>query len=99
VQGIGFALYEQRRGDPASGRVLTTNLEDYRVAGIADTPEITVHFHEAGFDHVPGGGIGLGEVAAVAVAASVGNAIFNATGWRPRDLPVRPDRMLTGLGA
>jgi xanthine dehydrogenase YagR molybdenum-binding subunit len=99
VQGIGFALYEQRRSDPVTGRVLTANLEDYRITGIADTPEMVVHFHEAGWDHVPGGGIGLGEVATVAVAASVGNAIHNATGWRPHDLPVRPDRMLAGLGA
>ncbi len=98
VQGIGYALYEQRRVDPVTGVVLSDNLEDYRIPGIGDTPETVVHFHEDGWDHVQGGGVGIGEVATIGVAASVGNAVYNATGWRPRDLPIRPDRVLEGLG-
>ena len=97
IQGVGFALYEQRHTDPTSGLVLTDNLEDYHLPGIGDTPEIEVHFHRDGWDHVPGGGVGLGEVATVGVAASVGNAVHAATGWRPLDLPIRPDRLLEGL--
>ena len=97
VQGIGFALYEQRHTDPSTGVVLTDNLEDYRVAGIGDAPQVEVHFHQDGFDHVNGHGVGLGEIATVGVAASVGNAVHNATGWRPRDLPIRPDRLLEGM--
>jgi xanthine dehydrogenase YagR molybdenum-binding subunit len=97
IQGIGFALYEQRVLDPSTGHVLTANLEDYRIPQLGDTPEIDIHFHEHGWEHVPGGGIGLGEVATVGVAASIGNAIHHATGWRPLDLPVRPDRVLAGL--
>ncbi|GAA1771199.1 molybdopterin-dependent oxidoreductase [Streptomonospora arabica] len=99
VQGIGYALYEQRRDDPLTGAVLTANLEDYRIPGIGDTPEITVHFHEKGWDHVTGGGVGIGEVSTIGVAAAVGNAVFDATGWRPHDLPIRPDRLLEGIGA
>jgi hypothetical protein len=30
-------------------------MEDYRIPGIADTPQLDVHFDEEGFDHVPGG--------------------------------------------
>ncbi|MEM9034547.1 MAG: molybdopterin-dependent oxidoreductase [Actinomycetota bacterium] len=97
IQGIGLALYEQQVIDPHTGLTLTSNLEDYRIPQLGDTPEITVHFHEDGWDHVPGGGVGLGEVATVSPAASVGNAIFNATGWRPTHLPIRPDRILEGL--
>ncbi|MDT0302522.1 molybdopterin-dependent oxidoreductase [Streptomonospora wellingtoniae] len=99
VQGIGYALYEQRRDDPLTGAVLTANMEDYRIPGIGDTPEITVHFHEEGWEHVTGGGVGLGEVSTIGVAAAVGNAVFDATGWRPRELPLRPDRILEGIGA
>jgi xanthine dehydrogenase YagR molybdenum-binding subunit len=98
IQGVGFALYEQRQHDPNTGEILTANLEDYRIPGIGDTPEIDVYFHERGWEHVPGGGIGLGEVATIAVAASVGNAVHHATGWRPTELPIRPDRLLEGLG-
>lgn len=97
IQGIGLALYEQQVIDPHTGLTLTSNLEDYRIPQLGDTPEITVHFHTDGWDHVPGGGVGLGEVATVSPAASVGNAIFHATGWRPTHLPIRPDRVLEGL--
>jgi xanthine dehydrogenase YagR molybdenum-binding subunit len=60
-------------------------------------PEIDIHFDEQGFEHVPSGGVGMGELSTLAVAASVGNAVHNATGWRPYDLPIRPDRVLEGL--
>ncbi len=62
-------------------------------------PEIDVHFHTEGWDHVPGRGVGLGEICTMAVAASIGNAVRHATGWRPHDLPIRPDLLLEGIGA
>jgi xanthine dehydrogenase YagR molybdenum-binding subunit len=98
VQGLGFALYEQREVDPHTGLVLSTNLEDYRIPGIADTPEVQLHFEEEGFDHVPGKGVGLGEVCTLPVAASVANAVHDAIGVRAYELPIRPDRLLTLLG-
>lgn len=97
IQGVGYALYEQRHVDPDTGTVLTGNLEDYRIPGIGDCPQIEVYFHTEGWDHVVGGGVGLGEISTMAVAASVGNAVHHATGWRPYDLPIRPDRLLEGM--
>lgn len=97
VQGIGYALYETRQVDLSSGQVLTVGLEDYRIPGIADTPEINVHFDENGFEHVPGGSVGLGEVATLPVAAAIANAVHHATGARPMSIPLRPDRLLTAL--
>ena len=97
IQGIGLALYENQILDPHTGLTLTSNLEDYRIPQLGDTPEISIHFHEEGWDHVPGGGVGLGEVATISPAASVANAVFNATGWRPKMAPIRPDRLLEGL--
>jgi xanthine dehydrogenase YagR molybdenum-binding subunit len=53
-------------------------MEDYRIPGIADVPRLhvradlardrqcdlqCVHFDEAGFDHLLGGSVGVGEVA------------------------------------
>lgn len=98
IQGIGYALYESRQVDPASGQVLTAGLEDYRIPGIADTPEIDIHFDEEGFEHVPGGGIGIGEIATVPMAAALANAVRNATGVRLQQIPMRPDRLLAALG-
>ncbi len=98
VQGVGYALYEGREIDQASGQVLTTGLEDYRIPGIADTPEMEIHFDESGFEHVPGGAVGLGEIATVPVAAAIANAVHNATGSRIYEIPMRPDRLLATSG-
>jgi len=97
AQGISYALYEERRLDPRSGLLLTGGLEDYRIAGISDVGESEVHFVEGGFDNAGGGGVGLAELVTLAPAAAIGNAIFDATGFRPRDLPIRPERVLAGM--
>lgn len=97
IQGIGYALYEAREIDPRTGDILTGGMEDYRIPGIADTPQIDVHFDEAGFDHVPGGSVGIGEVATVPTSAAVANAIRAATGVRLTELPIRPDRLIAAL--
>jgi xanthine dehydrogenase YagR molybdenum-binding subunit len=94
IQGLGYALYEEREVDPHSGDVLSGGLEDYRIPGIADTPMIDVHFDEGGFDHVMGGSVGIGEVATVPTSPALANAIANAIGVRPYEIPIRPDRLL-----
>lgn len=97
IQGIGYALYEARETDPRSGDILTAGMEDYRIPGIADTPPIDVHFDEGGFDHVLGGSVGIGEVATVPTSPAIANAIYNATGVRLTEIPIRPDRLITAL--
>ncbi len=97
IQGIGYALYEERNIDTPTGSILNLGLEEYRIPGIGDIPEIEVFFYEKGFEHAKGGGVGFSEVATVPVAASIGNAIFHATGQRHYELPIRPDRILQGV--
>ncbi len=94
IQGIGYALYEGREVDALRGHILTAGLEDYRIPGIADTPDIDVHFDEAGFDHVLGGSVGIGEVATIPTSPAIANAIRNAIGVRTTSLPIRPDRLV-----
>ena len=94
IQGIGYALYEEKAFDPNNGRILTTGLEDYRIPGMGDIPDMEFFFLEKGFDKIKGKAAGISEVATVPVAASIGNAVYNATGWQPRQLPIRPDRVL-----
>jgi xanthine dehydrogenase YagR molybdenum-binding subunit len=97
IQGIGYALYEAREVDSRTGDVLSGGMEDYRIPGIADTPIIDVHFDQAGFDHVLGGSVGIGEVATVPTSPAIANAIHNATGVRSTELPIRPDRLVAAL--
>ena len=94
VQGLGYALTEGREVDARTGAVLTASLDDYRMPGIADIPPIDLHFDEGGFDHVQGGSVGIGEVATVPTSAAVANAVRNAIGVRPYEIPIRPDRLL-----
>ena len=44
LQGIGFALTEERVVDPTTGTVVNAGLEDYKVPTMADTPEIVYEF-------------------------------------------------------
>jgi xanthine dehydrogenase YagR molybdenum-binding subunit len=61
----------------------------------ADVPPIDVHL----LDHPdtlfnPIGVRGIGELGTVGAAAAIGNAIFNATGRRIRDLPITLDKLI-----
>ena len=97
IQGIGYALYEARETDALTGHVLSSSMEDYRIPGIADMPRCEVHFDEAGFDHVPGGGVGIGEVATIPTSPAIANAVCNAIGVRLTEIPLRPDRIVAAL--
>ena len=97
VQGLGYALYEARQIDEKTGNHLTTNLDIYKIPGISDIPPIEVFFLEGGFEEIRGAGIGIGELSTIGVAASIGNAVFHATGWRPLNTPILPQDILMGV--
>jgi xanthine dehydrogenase YagR molybdenum-binding subunit len=97
IQGIGYALYEQRLLDPRSALNITTTMDQYRVPGIGDTPITTVDFLDDGFEHSASGSAGLSELATAAVPASVANAVSHATGHRFTRLPIIPERVLEAV--
>ena len=45
----------------------------------------------------PMGAKGIGEIGIVGTAAAVANAVHHATGIRVRDLPIRPDKLISTL--
>ena len=93
--GIGMALSEETLYDPPTGRPVVRNLADYHVAVNADVPEIQVEFVNVPDPHINSLGCrGIGEIGIVGVAAAIGNAVFNATGKRLRDLPLTPDKFV-----
>jgi len=98
IQGLGYALYEERQIDLATGFHLSANLEDYKIPGIGDAPPMEVMFLEEGFEEVRGRGVGIAELCTIGVAASVGNAVFDATGWRPLKTPITPQDVVEGVG-
>jgi xanthine dehydrogenase YagR molybdenum-binding subunit len=64
----------------------------------ADVDEIDATWIDEEDLHVnPMGSKGIGEIGIVGTAAAVANAVYNATGVRVRELPIRPDRLLAKL--
>lgn len=95
VGGIGMALLEEAHIDRECGRIVNTNLADYLIPVHADIRHIDAICLDETDSHVnPLGAKGLGELPIVGVAAAVANAVFNATGIRVRDLPIRIEHVL-----
>jgi CO/xanthine dehydrogenase Mo-binding subunit len=97
LQGVGFALTEERVVDPTTGTVVNASLEDYKVPTMADTPEIVCEFVDSPDPHLGLGIKGLGEPPIIPTAAAIGNAIAHATGVRMREAPYTPQRVLEAL--
>ena len=95
VGGIGTALLEHTVTDHRDGRIVNASLADYLVPVNADVPEIKAIYLD-GEDNAGNllGVKGLGEVVQVGVAAAIGNAVFNATGRRIRQLPITVEALL-----
>jgi xanthine dehydrogenase YagR molybdenum-binding subunit len=100
IQGMGFALMEGRRIDPASHRVLNPSLLEYKVPTVRDIPEIeTIFLGGADTKANNTGAIGLGEPPVIPAAAAIGNAVFDAIGVRLTRTPFTPKSVLEGLAA
>ncbi len=95
IWGIGMALTEESILDPRWGNFVTRSFADYHIPVNLDIGQIDVAFiPEEDFVVNKMGIKGIGEVGIVGVAASIANAVFNATGKRVRDLPITPDKLL-----
>jgi xanthine dehydrogenase YagR molybdenum-binding subunit len=99
IQGVSYALYEERLLDPASGRQLNANVDQYKIVGAREVPHIEVHFLEQLTAQSSTDARGVAEPANVATAAAVANAFYNATGKRIRRLPMTPANVLAALGS
>jgi xanthine dehydrogenase YagR molybdenum-binding subunit len=95
IWGLSSALHEATEVDPPTARYINDNLADYLVPVNADVPDVKVLIVEEDDDRVNPAGIkGIGEIGIVGMNAAVANAVFNATGKRIRDLPIRSSKLL-----
>jgi CO/xanthine dehydrogenase Mo-binding subunit len=95
VMGVGSALIEG--SDVEDGRVVAANLGDYKLATMADIPDlITIHVEASG-GPAPFGGKSIGEEPFVPGAGAIANAVRDATGVPIYELPIRPEDVLRGL--
>jgi xanthine dehydrogenase YagR molybdenum-binding subunit len=98
LQGVGFALSEERVVDPTTGTVVNAGLEDYKIPTIADLPEVVCEFVGTPDPKLALGVKGLGEPPVIPTPGAIGNAIAHALGVRLREAPYTPRRVLEALG-
>jgi xanthine dehydrogenase YagR molybdenum-binding subunit len=98
--GMGQALLEGNRMDTARAGWASTSLGEYLVPVNADAPDVDVDLIEVE-DHVTGplGVKGVGEIGQVGAAAAIANAVYHATGYRVRELPIAVEHLLEHLPA
>ncbi len=87
AQGLGLALMEEYIP------LVTDNLHNYLIPTFGDMPEIEIHLIESLDPLGPFGAKGIGEPALVPTAPAILNAITDATGCRPTQVPVTPSRL------
>lgn len=93
-QMLGFTLSEQMLTDSNSGATLNASFLEHKSPTILEYPDIEVIFADVVDPVGPYGAKALGEPPSIGVAPAVVNAIRDAVGIEPRDLPATPDRIL-----
>lgn len=98
IQGIGYALFEERVLDARLGLPLNPTMHDYKVPTLGDVPQIGVAFVPAADVVANHTGIkGLAEPPIIGVAGAVANAVADALGVEVREIPLTPWRVRAAL--
>ena len=93
LQTLSRTLFEQVTFDRAA--VTSTDWATYPILTFPDVPRLEIALIDRRFDPP----LGAGESAAAPVAAALGNAVFDATGVRLREVPFTPARVKAALAA
>ncbi|HEU4990278.1 MAG TPA: xanthine dehydrogenase family protein molybdopterin-binding subunit [Gemmatimonadaceae bacterium] len=94
LQGMGYALFEERVMDAALGLPLNPSMHDYKIPTMADLPRIEGFFLE-GADTVANhtGAKGLAEPPIIPVAPAIAAAVADAIGVECPEIPLTPWRV------
>jgi nicotinate dehydrogenase subunit B len=93
VQGLSRSLKEEIKFDKSG--VLSVDWTSYPIMTFPELPDdVRVKL----IDHPDLPALGAGESTISVIAGAIGNAIFDATGKRLRQVPFTPDRMKAALG-
>lgn len=94
VQALSYGLLEERVIEPVLGIAMNANLEEYKIAGPLEIPEMVAVIDD---DDTRSAVIGMAEPAIIPGHSAIANAVFNACGARVRNLPLTPDKVLAAL--
>ena len=95
IWGVSFALHEEAVHDRRTGRPMNADLAGYHVPVNADVPSLDVVLVHEDDPYVNSLGIkGVGEIGVTGSVGAIANAIWHATGIRPRRFPIRIEDLL-----
>ena len=95
AQGLGYALLEDLVC--AEGQVLNPRMGTYKIPTVMEMPSIEATWVQTNDPRGPYGAKGLGEMGMVPTAPAIANAVYNAVGVRVQELPITPEKVLTGI--
>jgi CO/xanthine dehydrogenase Mo-binding subunit len=96
LQGISRTLFEEVKFDGAVGSITSNDWRSYPVLRFGDgIPEINTIL----INNLNAPVTGAGEITITVVAAAIGNAIYDATGVRLRQIPFTPENFLAAKAA
>jgi xanthine dehydrogenase YagR molybdenum-binding subunit len=94
IQALGYALLEETVVDPQIGSMLNATMEEYKLPGSMEMPELIPLIDDGDSRNVV---IGMAEPAVIPGHSAIANAVYNACGVRINSLPITPDKILAGL--
>ena len=95
---LDTALYEENIIDPATGRLLTCNMIDYKWRPFNEFPPFSLSVLENPINSYYFKAVGIGENAGACTASACMMAISNAIGVDIKRYPATPDVILEALG-
>jgi CO/xanthine dehydrogenase Mo-binding subunit len=93
IQTISRTLLEEVKFDHS--RVTTTDWSSYPILTFPDVPRLEIALIDRPHERP----LGVGEASTAPVAAALGNAVFDATGLRLREVPFTPARVKAAFAA
>lgn len=98
IQGLGYALFEERVLDAKSGIPLNPTMHDYKIPTMADIPAIeTIFVGQSDIVANHTGAKGLSEPPMIGVASAIANAVADAIGAEIVEIPMTPWRVREAL--
>ena len=95
IWGVGFALLEEGIHDRRSGRPVNGDFAGYHVPVMADVPSVEAMLVDEDDPWVNALGVkGVGEIGIVGTVGAIANAVWHATGVRPRSFPIHIESLL-----
>ncbi len=95
IWGASFALLEEAITDRRTGRIMNSDLAEYYVPVNADVPSLDAILIPEDDRYVNELGVkGVGEIGITGTVGAIANAVWHATGVRPRRFPIRVEELI-----